>query len=75
MSSAGAADGALRKASASRTESPPRPTSTITPTMRLTIFQRKCDPSTRTRTSAPASSTCTRSILTCVDPARSSASA
>ena len=28
---------------------PPRPASTSTPTMRRTIFQRKCDPTTRTR--------------------------
>ena len=45
----------------------PRPTAASTPTMRRTIFQRKCDPCTRMRTSAPASTSSRRSSTTTVD--------
>jgi len=48
--------------------------SAITPTRRRTIFQRKCDPRTRTSTSSPASSTCTRSSFTRVERSAGSAS-
>ena len=51
----------------SPTVSLPRPTSTRTPTIRRTIFQRKCEPCMRMKMSDPLSKTSTASTLTLVD--------
>ena len=67
----GLAQEALGVGGASGRRGRPRPSR---PTMRRTIFQRKCDPRTRTSTSSPASSTCTRSIFTRVERSSGSAS-
>ena len=48
---------------------PPRPISTSTPTMRRTIFQRKCDPSIATSTRSPSSTRSSRSTSTSVERA------
>ena len=51
----------------SETLSLPRPTSTRTPTILRTIFQRKCEPWMRMKMSDPSSRTSTISTLTLVD--------
>src|SRR5206468_149604 len=64
---AGASDDSLRNLAASAGSRPPRPISTSTPTMRRTIFQRKCDPSIDTRMRSPSSMTSSASTRTSVD--------